>query len=274
MNRQLRVRIFDFYWLLLFFVFGFNQREGEFEHAFRKGESLQFKLNYGFLTIGKGSFEIKENTESYNGEDCYRVSAKGATTGLLKWVAPVKDEWGALVRLQDLAPLYTFRNIREGRYQLEEQVFIRPQQGTLKVESVKPHRKVKQRPTRYYQYDPSDTIHDLMSGLLAIRNIDFAAQHPGDTLMLKAFFEDTFYEFQIVYLGIEELKTNFGRLKALKLIPLMPDNSVFDGDQALQVWFSADQNKLPLKITAKMFVGKVSAELISYQNIKYDIGSE
>ena len=92
--------------------------------------------------------------------------------------------------------------------------------------------------------------------------------------MLDAFFEDTFYNFQIVYKGEEELKTEFGRLNALKLIPLMPENSVFDGKHALEVWFTADRNKLPLKIAAKMLFGKASAELISYQNIKYDMGSK
>ncbi len=246
----------------------------ESEHAFSPGESLAFKLNYGWLTVGRGSFEIDDQSEPYLGEHCFRVTAKGSSAGLLRWLAPVNDEWGALIRRSDFKPIYAFRNIHEGRYQLNEQVFIDPESGTLKVESIKPHRKNKQRPTRHYHFDANTRVHDLMSGLMAIRSFDFDQINQGDTLNLKAFFEDTFYDFNIVYSGKEELKTRFGRLKALKLIPLMPDNAVFDGKHALEAWFSDDQNKLPLKISAKMFVGKVSAELISYQNIKYGLDSE
>lgn len=271
---KLCIRIPSFYWLVLLVILGFSAPGKESEYVFKKGELLQFKLSYGWLAFGRGSFEIHERFEEYLEQSCFRVTARGSSTGLVRWLAPVKDEWGALIRERDLRPLYTFRNINEGRYQLNEEVFINPENGNLIVESVKPHRKVKRRPTRNYKFDETSQVHDLLSGLMKIRNFDFDKVQTGDTLELKAFFEDRFYDFQIVFAGEEELKTKFGRLKALKLIPLMPENGVFDGQHALEAWFSADGNRLPLKISARMFIGKVSAELISYQNIKYSLGSE
>lgn len=270
----MKVRFPSLFWLSLVFLVGFSGRKVEPEHAFSPGESLEFKLHYGGWTVGRGSFEIEEQSQAYQGQHCYRVIAKGSSAGLLRWLAPVNDEWGALVRVDDLKPLYTFRNIHEGRYQLKEEVFIDPEEGTLKVESIKPHRKTKQRPTRHYTFDAEARVYDLMSGLMTIRDIDFKQISPGDTLNLKTFFENTFYDFRIIYSGKEELKTKFGRLNALKLIPLMPNNAVFDGKHSLEAWFSDDQNRLPLKISARMFVGKASAELISYQNIKYGLDSE
>lgn len=267
-------RISSLCWLLLLIIFGFSNRSVEFEHVFVPGESLTYKLKYGWLSIGKGSFQIKEQEEEYDGYTCYRVIARGSSSGPLKWFAPVEDEWGAVVRKHDLTPLYTFRNIREGRYQLNEEVFIDPKLGTIRVESVKPHRKKKRRPTKYYEFDAENQIYDLISGLLAIREIDFDQEQEGDTLELKAFFEDTMYDFEVVYAGKENINTKFGPQRTLKLIPLMPENSVFDGKHALEVWFSADQNRLPLKISAEMFIGRASAELIDYQNIKYELGSK
>lgn len=269
-----RVRISFLYFLCLLIIFGFSGRRMESEHMFSPGELLGFKLNYGWLTVGRGSFEIDKESSEYEGQECFRVAAKGSSAGLLRWIAPVNDEWGALIRMNDLRPLYTYRNIQEGGYQLNEEVFIDPEEGILKVESVKPHRKNKYRPTRRYHFDAETKVYDLLSGLMAIRTIDFDQVNRGDTLTLSTFFEDTFYDFKIVYSGKEELRTRFGRLQTLKLIPLMPNNTVFDGKHALEAWFSDDKNKLPLKITAKMSVGKASAELISYQNVKYGLDSE
>ncbi len=268
------IQISSLLFTLIPIIFGFANDRLESEYAFTHGEALQYKLNYGWLSIGRGSFKIAQQSEEYLREDCYRVTASGNTTGLLRWLAPVEDEWGALIRTQDLIPLHTYRNLREGRYRLKEEVYIDPLAGSIKVESVKPHRKEPQRPTRNYTFDQNSQVFDLLSGLLVIRNYDFEQYNPGDTLALNAFLEDSFYHFQIIYAGKEQLKTAFGRTPALKLIPLMPKNKVFDGKQSLEAWFSADENKLPLKVSARMFVGKVSAELISYQNIKYSLVSE
>lgn len=268
----MRFRFSFVFWLLGCFVTA--QTSESSGNVFEPGELLQYKLSFGWVTVGRGAFEISPEPKFHQGQACFQISAAGRSTGLLRWVAPVADEWGSIIRQSDLAPLHSFRNIKEGRYQLNEQVFVDPDMGKLRVESIKPHRKQQQRPERNYRFDPAVALNDLLSGLLHIRNHDFNRMNPGDTLELKVFYEDTFYDIQVVFAAREELKTNFGRLSALRVIPLMPENAVFDGKQALTAWFSDDRNKLPLKVSAKMFVGKVSAELVSYQNIKYELGSK
>lgn len=253
--------------LLLITAIG-NASEQE-AYAFRRGERLSYKLNYGWFTIGRGSFQVDSGYYDFDGKHCYKVNATGASSGLLKMVAPIDDEWGAYLRVGDLKPVHTYRNLREGRYQLQEKVFIDPDSGTIRVESIKPHRKQILRPTRNYMFDPADKVNDILSGLLTIRNTDFSGLMPGDTIDLKAFLEDTFYDFKVVYAGKEELKTKLGRLNAHKVVPLMPRNDIFDGERSMVAWLSDDQNKLPLKISARMFIGKASVEIVSYQNIKY-----
>ena len=48
----------------------------------------------------------------------------------------------------------------------------------------------------------------------------------------------------------------------------MPDNSVFEGEDAILAWFSDDENKIPLKVQAKMFIGKAGIELVGYNGLK------
>ena len=35
----------------------------------------------------------------------------------------------------------------------------------------------------------------------------------------------------------------------------MPDNSIFEGEDAILAWISDDENKIPLKVEAEMFIG-------------------
>ena len=240
----------------------------ERKNHFIPGEHLEYKLSYGWFSIGKASFLLEESIQKYEDEECYKVQVKGGSSGFLNAFASVDDEWGAYLKTSDLTPMMTYRNIKEGRYRLNEKVIINPDSGKIVVESVKLHKEVPIQPTRYYDYEPSRKVYDMLGGLLKVRNHDFERLSVNDTISVDAFFEDTFYDFKIVYEGKEKVKVKAGRYDAYKLLPIMPENSAFDGKKSIRCWLSADENRLPLKVTANMFIGKASCELTAFENVK------
>ena len=82
------------------------------------------------------------------------------------------------------------------------------------------------------------------------------------------FFDNEFYDFEIVYHGIERTKTKVGKVNCYKVIPVMQENSLFKGESAVKFWITADANRLPVKVIAEMNVGKAKCELTSYKNVK------
>jgi Protein of unknown function (DUF3108) len=52
------------------------------------------------------------------------------------------------------------------------------------------------------------------------------------------------------------------------LIPVMPDNKIFDGENSITCWISDDQNKIPVRIQAKMFIGSTGVELVSFSGLR------
>ena len=76
---------------------------------------------------------------------------------------------------------------------------------------------------------------------------------------------------KIKYKGKEEIKTDFGKINAIRLAPMMPENGLFEGENSIRLWLSDDKNRLPLKIQADMFVGAVEIDLKGYKNLKYPI---
>ena len=104
-----------------------------------------------------------------------------------------------------------------------------------------------------------------------MRTIDFTKMSEGDIFTVKGFFEDTFYELDVKYMGKDVIKTKAGKFNALKLIPIMPNNELFDGEDSIAAWISDDENKIPLKVEAKMFIGNTGIELSGYKNVKNEL---
>ena len=51
----------------------------------------------------------------------------------------------------------------------------------------------------------------------------------------------------------------------------MPDNEMFDGKNSVLFWLSDDENKIPLKIRAKMFIGAVEIDIKSQKGLKHPL---
>jgi hypothetical protein len=101
-----------------------------------------------------------------------------------------------------------------------------------------------------------------------LRVIDFSKYKIKDTLTVSGFFEDKAYSFQILYFGKEVVKTDLGKILCHKLVPIMPSNSLFRGENSVTAWISADANQIPVKVDAKMFIGHAGTEMVSFRGLK------
>jgi hypothetical protein len=117
-------------------------------------------------------------------------------------------------------------------------------------------------------FDAPAQVRDMVAGFLYLRNMDLSRIRIGDTISVKGFFEDEFYNFRIVYRGKETIKVKAGKIRTIVFRPVMPKNKVFDGENSVTAWFSDDKNRIPIKIDANMFIGSAGVELTEYSNLK------
>ena len=88
-------------------------------------------------------------------------------------------------------------------------------------------------------------------------------------ISLDAFYDKEVYDFKIKFLGREVVKTPLGKIRALVFTPIMAKNDLFeDGEEKIKIWLSDDANKIPLKISAKMWIGAVELDLTEAANLK------
>jgi hypothetical protein len=71
-----------------------------------------------------------------------------------------------------------------------------------------------------------------------------------------------------MYKGKDIVHTKVGKIPCHKLVPIMPDNKMFDGENSITCWLSNDANKIPVKIQAKMFIGHTGLELEGFRGLR------
>ncbi|GHN01839.1 hypothetical protein WSM22_33280 [Cytophagales bacterium WSM2-2] len=229
------------------------------------GERLDYRMYLGFFTVGRGTTTVDNNYHVRNDRKCYKVDAFMQTLGMASWVSKVNDNWGAYVDTSELVAHESYRVLSEGSYRLHEVVTYNHERDEASV-SVADKKTGKFGDPK--TYTTPDQVRDIVAGFMYLRIIDFSKYKVKDTLTVSGFFEDKAYHFKIIYHGKETVKTDLGKIPCHKLIPIMPDNQLFRGENSVTAWISADGNQVPIKVDARMFIGHAGTELVSFRGLK------
>jgi len=233
--------------------------------AFNKGEYLEFKASFGFFHVGNGTWKISDNTIQIHDRDSYQVDVKGWTSGFIGFLAPVKDHWKSYVDTTSFITHIAHRDLKEGKYKKIDITEFSMQDSLIKVKDFDfENNKYKE----LQEYKMEKLSRGMISGFLYMRTMNFDKIDIGDTIKFDAFLDDTFYELQVICYKREPLKTKAGTFKTVVFRPVMPDNSIFEGEDAILAWISDDENKIPLKVEAEMFIGHAGIELTSYEGLR------
>lgn len=237
-------------------------------NVFGFGEELSYKATFLGMTAGKATTRVDKSQHKILGNTCYKIDVIGETSDWISWVTRVKDIWGAYIDTTQFLTRATYRNIREGKYRKDEWVTFDhdAHQASVQVIDKKTN---KYKPAKVYPLPASTT--DIVGGFMQLRFVDFDNIKKGDTISIIGFHEDASYPLKIAYMGKEVVKTKVGKIPCHVLTPKMPKNELFDGTNSISVWISDDKNKIPVKFSAKMFVGHTGIELTGFKGLKHGL---
>lgn len=248
----------------MLFSFTASTKENNKKVAYQTGEALTYRIHYGFFNAGEATIHIHSKIHDINNKGCYRMNIYGKSTGAFSGVIKIRDTWRSYVDTATFLPQKFYRNIQENKYRLKEDMFYYTEQNKVKVQQTKKSGDVKIK-----EYEVPKDVHDIVSGYYYLRNLNYDEMPENEVVQINAFFEDKLYDFKIKYKGTETVKTKFGKISCHKLIPIMPDQELFDGEESIIFYMSNDENKIPVKIRAEMFVGAVEVDLSGYSGLKY-----
>jgi hypothetical protein len=246
--------------LFLFIQFAFvsdTYREIE-NNSFRAGEFYEYRIKYGFITVGEADVDVSPQIYSVNNRACYRINILGRTTGLTD-LFKIRNIYRSYTDTSAFVSQRFILNVKENDYTKEQQTDFNHVKNTANRTQNKDAK----------EFKVPDNIQDVVSAYYYLRIIDFKKMKVGETVSANLFFDDEIYNMKAKFNGRGEVKTKFGRIKVLKINPILPKNDLFDGEDAIRIWVSDDANHVPIRIEVDFKVGSANMELKGYRGNRY-----
>ena len=226
--------------------------------AFLSQEKLLYKVRYGLIKGGEASMSI--NTIPVGDAYLLHIKAVARTTGVVGAMVTILDVYESYVDFVTGYPVKSVRNIRESGYTSYNEVLFFRDQGFLRSIKSGDHKA------------PSNVM-DVLSAFYYARRYLFSHQLKKDEIIdLYTFFDDEFFPIKVKFKKIEKVKTKFGKISCLRFVPVLGDKSLFKKEEQFQVWVTADDNFIPVKIRVKLPVGSLKCDIIDFEGIKNQYG--
>ena len=230
------------------------------EQAFEEGEWFKFRIHYGMFNASYA--ELKVTKDRLKGIPVYHIKGKGKSTGLLHLFFEVDDKYESYIDRNSVKPYRFIRKIDEGGHTKNIQIDFDHEARTALIHD-------KKHKTKTVESIAPET-QDMVSAFYHLRNmVDIDKLQAGDEFTLPMFFDSENFDFKLKFLGDETIKTEFGKVAALKFRPYVQSGRVFREEESLTVWISKDENKIPLRIKAKLAVGSLTADLEAFKGLKH-----
>ncbi len=233
--------------------------------AFTFGEELQFDVTYGWLSLAEAKLQVSKRAITENSRPHYKVDAYGKTKGAATIFGRVNDNWGTHIDTSTLLPSLSYRYIEEGKYRKNEKVHFDQKNRKAKMELFdRDNRTLKE----VKEYDLPGQVQDLVSGFYYLRSMDLTNLKKGQSITINGFFDKEIYNLKLIYEGTEQIETSLGVFDTYIFSPLIPQNKLFRGDFPVKVWVTKDQNKIPVKIKANLFIGSLNVDISSAKGLR------
>ncbi|EAZ81097.1 hypothetical protein ALPR1_18713 [Algoriphagus machipongonensis] len=233
--------------------------------AFTFGEELNFEVSYGWLNLADAKLQINKKPHTQNNRPHYKIDVYGKTKGAATIFGKVNDNWGTYLDTTDIYPSLSYRHIEEGKYRKHEKVYFDQVNYTALVELFEKDNKTLK---SVKEYKLVSKVQDIVSGFYYLRTLDLEKLKPGDIVFIPGFFDKERYNIKLIYEGTESLETEIGEKDTYIFSPEVPKNKLFRGDYPVKVWVTQDQNKIPVKIKANLFLGSLNFDIVNAKGLR------
>ena len=240
-------------------IYSFSVNYNNNNKPFKEGETLKYALHYGFLYGGEGTITLSKSV--YNDKNVYYSQIYAKTIGLTDKLYKIRDRYESYFDIKTCLPYKAIRDIREGGYTKYEEVIFQHSDSAVYDNKGKRHKV------------PTDIL-DILSTLYYVRSLEFDSLAPGDKIDIVTFFDNEIFPFNLRYKGIETVKIKLGKYRCYRFDPVVEPGRIFKSEDDMQVWISADENLIPVRVRFNLIVGAVKCDLAEYDKLKYEFKEE
>ncbi len=229
--------------------------------AFKVDEEVSFTVYYAVagIYVNAGNATFTSKLETINNRPVYHITGEGKTNPSYDWVYKVRDKYETYIDTANMQPLKFVRNVNEGGYKKYQNITFNKSANTaVTTDGV---------------FKVPACVQDVISSMYYARNIDFNKLQPDDRIPFSMFLDNKIENMYIRYVGKEEVKTKYGKFRAIKIKPLLLEGQIFEGGEKMTVWVTDDANHIPIRVESPLVVGKVKIDMMSYANLRHPLSS-
>lgn len=222
------------------------------------GEKLVFEIGYGVVKAGEATMEVAgvDTLTLSSGtvkKQAYHIVATAHSNAFVDAFYKVRDKNESWLDLEHWITHRFEQHNQEGKYILDQFVEYDWKNGWFKnTENVKGRApKYEEGPLKIPAVDTLSSLYLARAKTLTVGSEFTLDVHSG-----------TNWPLVVKVLRIERVKVPAGKFDCYVVEPFLRERGIFiQKGKKMQVWLTADERKIPVKMTAEVFIGNVSAEL-------------
>jgi uncharacterized protein DUF3108 len=215
--------------------------------GFGAGEKLVFSVQYGLITAGEATLEVR-NIANIGGRPCYRIVSDARTNDFFSKFYQVRDRYESCMDTEELYTLRYEKHVREGKFKRDE---------TVDFDQVAHRAQYKDKAVPI----PPRT-QDVLSALYYVRTLPLEVGH---SISIANHTDRKNYPLLVKVHGRERVKVDAGEFDCLVVEPILRGPGVFTQKGRLTVWLTDDERRMPVLMKSKVVIGHVAAVLKSYK---------
>lgn len=211
------------------------------------------------MYVSAGEAKFSTSLERFNGQPVYHCVGTGTSYSFFDNFYKVRDRYESYIDTATMLPVKFIRNVYEG--------------GSTIYNNVSFNQKNKTAVSTKGLFKVTPCIQDVISAVYYARNINFSRYRPGDKIPFDMFLDDEIFHLYLRYEGRENIRTKYGKFRAIKFKPLLIKGSIFEGGEKMNVWISDDPNHILLRAESPISVGSIKVDMMGYKNLRYPLSS-
>jgi hypothetical protein len=223
--------------------------------AFGPGEHLAFEIKWGVITGGYASLAV-DGIEWIDGRPAYHLVSEARSAGIVNTFYKVRDRNDAWLDQQALVSVRYEKRIREGKYRIEETADLDQVAHRYVVDSYRIDKDRQE--TKEGQIPPH--VLDVFGSLYYVRTLPLAV---GASYTMDVFSNGKVFPLVVKVLKREKVKVPAGKYDCFRVQPILREPGIFvSKGRKLEVWLTADERRMPVRMRSEVFIGHVAADLI------------
>jgi len=242
------------------------------EYPFKSGEYALYGAyyNWHFIWIQSGEVMFAADTLQYKQQKAWHLKAVGKTFKAYDLLYTVRDTFETFSNYRTFQPYFSRRAVNHAKDHSVHQYGFDYTTGKIAVRI-----KEEKKPVFQASLPVQDNTFDLLATAYQFRKYDFNKLFVGQKVPYRMLIDRKVDDLYFRYLGKENVKTRNGKeYRCHKVSVYLLQGDFFPEGEKMKVWFTDDQNHLPVQVETEILVGTVKALLLETKSLKYPLTSQ